>query len=236
QAGNPQALTGITLADKQRRTTVRLNTWAYDRQGRATLSIAGSPGSSSGKVRIDYRRPSSARQTGLTVVTNAQQQETHFSIALRGGRYVLTKVSGAGCPGCAAADTQAVYDSQGRLLAINGTRVERGPDGRVQALAPHAPGWPGLTLRYQANGRRQAWQTTLTGTDHTHYNSRQLPSQRRFQNGDTVSYTYDAQGRPITVTENRQDTKQEARLAWHGHLLTRITHPHETETRQYDAQ
>src|SRR5690606_25796981 len=66
QAGNPQALTGITLADKQRRTTVRLNTWAYDRQGRATLSIAGSPGSSSGKVRIDYRRPPSARQTGLT--------------------------------------------------------------------------------------------------------------------------------------------------------------------------
>lgn len=235
QSGNLQALTGITLANSQQTGTLRLNTWAYDSQGRAILSLSGGPDSSAGKVQLDYRRPPRADQPGLTVVTNAQQQETHFSIAVRGGRYVLTRVSGAGCPACAAPGTEALYDEQGRLLAINGTHITRGAGGHITALSPHAPGWPGLTLHYQSSGRRQAWQATLTGTEHLQYNSRHLPAQRRFQNGDTVSYAYDAQGRAVAVVEARQGATLETRLGWRGSLLTRITHPHEIETRRYNA-
>src|SRR5690606_38329503 len=46
---------------------------------------------------------------------------------------------------------------------------------------------------------------------------------------------YDAQGRPTSVTETRQGSRQTTRLRWIGALLTRIEHPRETETREYDA-
>src|SRR5690606_6151897 len=45
QSGNPYALTGITVADATGQNTQRLNTWAYDRRGRAVLSITGGPDS-----------------------------------------------------------------------------------------------------------------------------------------------------------------------------------------------
>src|SRR5690606_6262010 len=108
-------------------------------------------------------------------------------------------------------------------------------DGRLAALRPLAPGWPGLILRYLANGQRQSWHAALTGTESMQYNSRRLPQQRLSQNGDTHRFSYDAQGRPISVTESRAGASQETRLAWHGALLTRVQHPHATEIRGYDT-
>lgn len=235
QSGNPYALTGIEIVAADAQTRQRISTWAYDRQGRAILAIAGKPDSLAGKVQLAYPRAPRPGQAGLTIVTSAGNQETHFRTAIRGGRYVLTRVSGAQCPGCAASGTQAEYDALGRLLAINGTRIQRGDDGHVLAIAPHAPGWPGLALRYQANGRRQSWHASLTGTESLAYNNRGLPLQRRFQNGDTLAYAYDAQGRPTRIMARRQGRQEETRLGWHGALLTRIEHPRETETRAYDS-
>src|SRR5690606_16418680 len=117
----------------------------------------GQPDSLAGKVQLAYPRAPRPGQAGLTIVTNARHQETLFSTAVRGSRYVLTDVRGAPCPGCAAPGTQAEHDDHGRLLAINGTRIQRAADGRIHAIEPHAPGWPGLALRYQANGQRQSW-------------------------------------------------------------------------------
>src|SRR5690606_865955 len=79
------------------------------------------------------------------------------------------------------------------------------------------------------------WHASLTGTESLAYNNRGLPLQRRFQNGDTLIYAYDAQGRPTRIMARRQGRQEETRLGWHGALLTRIEHPRETETRAYDS-
>ncbi|AEC21593.1 hypothetical protein PT7_3053 [Pusillimonas sp. T7-7] len=235
QAGNPYALTGISISNARQKARHRVNTWAYDPQGRAILSIAGPPSSQAGKIQVAY--PQAAHtdgQTGLTVVTGASGQETHFKTAIQGKRHVLAAVSGAQCTGCAAPGSTARYDNQGRLQNINGTRVQRTNQGVLAAIHPQATGWPGLTLHYADHGRRHTWHSALTGTEHMLYNTRHLPLQRRFQNGDTSNYSYDAQGRPISITESRAGATQETRLTWHGVLLTGIQHPHATETRNYD--
>src|SRR3546814_16804546 len=52
QAGNPYALTGIEIASARGKHTLRLNTWAYDAQSSAILSISGGPDSRQGKVAL----------------------------------------------------------------------------------------------------------------------------------------------------------------------------------------
>src|SRR5690606_30100926 len=210
--------------------------WAYDSQGRAILSVAGPPDSQAGKLHLAY--PQSAQAgglNGLTVVTNASGQQTRFHTAIKGGRHVLTQVSGAYCATCPAPGSTARYDAQGRLLHINGTRIQRAANGQPTAVHPRAPGWPGLALHHPEHGRRQSWHSSLTGTEHMLYNPRHLPLQRRFQNGDTHHYQYDAQGRPITITASHQGAAQVTRLSWRGALLGRIQHPQASETRSYDS-
>ncbi len=234
QAGNAFALTGIEVLSTGGQDTLRLNTWAYDAQGRAILSISGEPASAAGKVALHYFRPPTASQSGLTVARNAQGRETRFETALLGGRHILTQVSGAACPGCAAPGSQARYDQDGRLLQLNGATLRRDAHGAVREIHPGMPGWPDLALRYHANGMRASWSSSLTGTEYIHYNPRGLPAQRLFANGDTIRYEYDALGRPLRLVEKNAQAEQVTTLSWHGALLTRIGHPQETESRTYD--
>ncbi|MCC2596289.1 DUF2235 domain-containing protein [Pusillimonas sp. MFBS29] len=235
QSGNPYALTGITIGSANKSVWQRMRTWAYDSQSRAILSIAGPPDSQAGKLHLSYPRQAGINQSGLTIVTNASGQTTRFHTAVAHDRHVLTQVSGAWCPACPAPGSAAEYDARGRLMHINGTRIQRNATGRLTAIYPWAPGWPGLVLHHPEHGLRQSWHSSLTGTEHMLYNPRRLPMQRRFQNGDTHDYQYDAQGRPLTITASHPGALHITRLKWHGNLLRQIQHQHASETRSYDA-
>ena len=234
QAGNSSHITGIEIvsADQQQRT--RLNTWAYDAQGRAILSIEGDPQSENNKVSIDYTTRPGAQHSGLTTVTGPAGDKTQFSTAIKGGRHVLLRVSGAPCPGCAAPGSSASYDEHGRLSGINGTLIQRDASGHIQQIEPRVFGWPGLALRYSPAGQRASWSSTPTGAEQTTYNSQRQPAERIFANGDRWQYRYDARGRPIEVHAKSAEKTETSKLSWQENLLTRIEHPHETESRQYD--
>jgi RHS repeat-associated protein len=233
QAGNAYALTGIEIVSADRKKTVRLNTWAYDAQGRAVLSASGPAGN---ELVIRYVRPPTPQATGLTTVTQVGQKETWFEYAVKGGRHVLVSVHGALCPGCATSGSQATYDDDGRLRSINGTHIQRDKFGQIQTLRPRASGWPGLTLSYQGQGHRTSWGSALTGNERMAYDDHQRPVQRHFANGDTVNYRYDGAGRPIEVHERNHNASHTTRLQWQGQLLRRIDHPNEIETRHYDNE
>ncbi|MGP1615326.1 MAG: hypothetical protein ACTS5Y_09775, partial [Pollutimonas bauzanensis] len=236
QAGNAMALTGIEILSADQKHRQRISTWAYDLQGRAVLSIRGGPDSQAGRISLQYVRPPAPRTQGLTIVTDARQRQTRFETARQDGRYVLTRVAGAGCAGCAAPGSQASYDGQGRLREINGARLQRDASGAIRQLEPGAPGWPALVLRYRPDGLRASWSSALTGSERMLYEARSLPAQRVWANGDSAAYQYDAQGRPLRLVEKGAGATQETTLQWRGGLLVRIVHPNETESRQYDRQ
>lgn len=236
QAGNPHLLTGINITSADQKNQQRLNTWGYDAQGRAVLSIKGSPESSNDRIAVQYIDPPNAKRGGLTETTNALGHTTRFRTAVKNGRYVLVGVSGAACPGCSAPDSTASYDRHGRLSAINKSRITRYKSGHIKQINPDAPGWPGLTLRYRPSGQKISWSSSLTGTEHILYNARHLPAARIFSNGDRWEYEYDDSDRPIKLTEKNQATVHVTKLGWSGNSLTHIAHPLEIETREYDKQ
>ncbi len=234
QSGNTFALTGIETLAAADAQAVRTNSWAYDVQGRATLSVRGHPAASTHRLEFRYVRKPTRGFDGLTVVTDEKGRTTQFETALRGGRYVVTAVRGAGCAGCAAPGSSAAYDPEGRLTQINGTHILRHPDGSIRRLAPHAPGWPQLALHYRPDGQRVSWSSTPTGAEHIAYNSARQPVQRSWANGDGVTYDYDPQGRPRRLVETSARARMETTLTWRGARLAHVAHPHESETRDYD--
>lgn len=234
QAGNSNHITGIEIVAADLRERTRLNTWAYDAQGRAIRSIEGDPQSRKNKVSIEYTARPGAQRSGITTVTGPSGDKTQFLTAIKGGRHVLLRVSGAACPGCAAPGSNASYDGHGRLTSINGTLIRRDASGSIERLQPRVFGWPELALRYLPTGQRTSWSSTPTGVEQTTYNAQQQPAERIFANGDRWQYRYDASGRPIEVLEKNAQKTQASALSWEGNSLTRIEHPHETESRQYD--
>ncbi|NYT83282.1 DUF2235 domain-containing protein [Alcaligenaceae bacterium] len=234
QSGNAHALTGIELIDATGEQAERVNTWAYDRQGRAIQSIAGDPAHPRSRLTIEYRQPISASTDGLTVVHGDAAQSTSFRIGMRGGRHVLLASDGPGCPGCPPTGQRAEYDDHGRLTRLNDTELIRHADGRLQTIMPLAPGWPGLALHYHAGERRHAWSSGLTGHETLFYTARGLPQRRVFANGDSTSYDYDRQGRPVRITNTSGMLSDITTLAWKGTVPIRIQHPQETEWRDYD--
>jgi len=235
QAGNPWAVTGIQIVSADGKHRKRITTWAYDQSGRAILAIQGPPSSAMGKVSIDYVQRPGPDSDGLTLVTNAQGGQTRFVTAMRGGRHVLRQADGAGCPGCPAPGSRAHYNRKGQLTGINQTRIDRDDSGAIKALHVTPAGWPALSLRYQSSGHRTAWHSSVTGTETMRFDPRHRPAQRRFANGDIWRYAYDAQGRPKRLEQTGAGETWTTRLSWRGRLLTRIAHPFENESREYDA-
>lgn len=234
QNGHPYALTGIEIVSPATKQRQRTNTWTYDAHGRAIKSISGDPQSTRNLLQLDYQQSPSAHQAGLTAVSDEHGKKTYFHTAIKGGRYVLTSVQGAGCFGCAAPGTQADYDEQGRLVNVNRTRIERTESGAIRTLYPAQSGWPELTLSYNTDGLRDHWGSAVTGAEQIQYDAQGLPVGRHFANGDTAAVEYDVQHRPVKVQEKHGEAQATTQLSWYGHRLIRIEHPAETESRRYD--
>lgn len=235
QAGNAHALTGLVVQNRDGRQE-RLQSWHYDRQGRATTSIPGMPESTSGRLDVEYLRPATPMRPGHTRVRQASGQIGDFHFSILGGRYALLSVEGAGCPACTTPGTQAQYDSRGRLITINGTHITRDQNGQIERITPQASGWPGLALHMDALGRRSAWQSSLTGLTQTRYDRYHRPASLRYANGDALTIGYDATHRPIRVDARHGEQTVSTRLTWQGRRLSGIQHPEENETRRYDTQ
>src|SRR5690606_19556373 len=121
-----------------------------------------------------------------------------------------------------------------RLRQINGARILRGPSGELLHLVPQAPGWPGLHFGFDGQGRRKTWGADATGTAETLFDAQGRAVRRRFSDGGEWHYLYDAQGRPRRITARNHAAFHVTRLAWDQNRLTRISHPHENESRRYD--
>jgi RHS repeat-associated protein len=140
----PTLLTGISVAG-QGAPPLRINTWAYDTQGRGILSVKGLPrrldksgqpvpGTGIEQVNLDFRTP------GKTVLTNSLGQVTTYTHAIVGNEYRLLEVRGAGCASCGEANVRYGYDKLGRLTEetklsseghpLFGTRTKRDGQGR----------------------------------------------------------------------------------------------------------
>src|SRR3546814_12251078 len=98
-----------------------------------------------------------------------------------------------------------------------------------------ASGWPSLALHYQASGHRQSWYSKATGTETTRFSKQHHPVERRFANGDTWRYTYDARDRPVQVRETASGQRWTTTLSWRGQLLTAVTHPPHKESHRLAA-
>src|SRR5690606_19751711 len=128
QSGNAYALTGIVLHEHGMRRSQRINTWAYDLQGRAILSIAGDPDSRRQRLDLHYDRVPGATRPGLTTIVS-DGLASRFDTLSVNGRHRLAAVSGASCPGCASPGNHVAYDERGRLLAVNLLQLERDDAG-----------------------------------------------------------------------------------------------------------
>ncbi|NLY64058.1 MAG: hypothetical protein GX070_03770 [Alcaligenaceae bacterium] len=202
QHGNPFLLTGISMHDHTGKKTVRTSSWAYNEKGLAIRSITGGQNDTRNRIEIEYIvKPGAENAKGLTRVLNAEGKPTDFHTAIKGGKYVLEEVTGAGCYGCAAPGTKASYDSNGRMTSLNGTRIEYGENGHISQLDISRSPWPGLQLHYDAKDRPVTWSSKITGAEHTRYNDRNQPVEQDFANGDRALFEYDEDGLLVKVTE-----------------------------------
>ncbi|MGB6243060.1 MAG: DUF2235 domain-containing protein [Castellaniella sp.] len=121
-------------------------------------------------------------------------------------------------------------DEQGRLSALGALRIERTPDGRIRSLSQAQGGWPGLRMDYDAQARRSAWRSTLTGQTRLRYDGHGRLHALTHANGDTLTLRRDAAGRPIHLRYAGTTAADVAvTLQWRGRHPRRLEHPEEIE-------
>lgn len=231
QAGNPYALTGISLQDGDE-AAQRQSTWQFDRHGRVTsLYQHGRPAP---PLQVDYVRSAQGTRPGLTRVRHGQQilQNIRFQRTADGYR-LLSRNSNA--QDITASDT--TYDAFGRIIAFDGLRLRRDREGRPAAVTPHTPGWPGLSMELSRQAGQFSWRTNVMGRTVLKADTGGRPGELHYANGDTIHIRHDMQGRPIQLQHKTPRAKAPyiTHLLWKGRQLQRIEHPFETEHRQYDV-
>ncbi|CAM3610699.1 hypothetical protein BOSP111201_15705 [Bordetella sputigena] len=239
QSGDPYRLTGISWRIGPDAAPLRTHSWAYDAQGRAVLSTHGPPASARDRVEIAYvAAPSADGAAGLTRV-RAAGGTTDFHTAIRGGRPVLLRVAGAGCPGCAAPGLHADYDPHGKPTRLNHLHLDRDNESRLLRLRDTRSGWPGLSLSFDAShprGPLTAWSSDATGGETRQRDDAGRVTERRYANGDIWRYAYDREGRPVEVVMRSAVGALRTVIAWRGTAPISVEHPHERETRRHDDQ
>ena len=248
QAGNPYALTGISLAAPKGRPQ-RLASWKYDRYGR--VIEAQQHGRRLPVLHIDYVQSASRGRNGITRIRSSDgwQQEARYQRTEEGYRLLsrnnsrCTSAHGPrlACPGPVIGHSLAAgYDAHGRLATLGDMHLLRAADGRPSGLRHlPAPGWPGLELHHDRQQGRYTWYSHATGRATLLADAAGRPSDLRYANGDAVRLHYDKQGRPWRIDERSSGPAGgiiRTDLHWHGRQLRRIEHPAETESLQHDRQ
>lgn len=231
QAGNPYALTGISVSFENEGAG-RLATWSYDRHGR--VISAHRHGQGRPTYQIEYVRPATASRSGLTRVRSDHGKEQWLRFRRHGRDYRLLTRQDAAEAGFKPA---LQYDDRGQLLAIAGLHLLRSTSHALYGLNIAERGWPDLQLRFDRESNRYAWHSLHTGWTTLHGDAAQRPAKLRHANGDTLHIRYDAQGRPGQLAATRASDLKTAitHLWWKGARLVRVQHPDETEMRHHDA-
>lgn len=122
QSGQPHHLTGIAVP-APKGPPLRIGTYAYNREGKAVLSVRGPPESQADRVSVEYREPAlpgglARGKTGLTVLTNGLGQRTAYRYAIVADQYRVLEVRGAGCSTCTEANVRYAWTPEGRVRAM----------------------------------------------------------------------------------------------------------------------
>jgi len=231
QAGNPHALTGVSVERRDAsgvvRESQRLSTYAYEPTGRVRWSMRG--------AGLDLVAVARSANTGsvahpaTAILVNAQGEQTSYRFADIGGSFRLLDSTGPGCTRCGPTNLRYAYDAAGRLTAVENvdqslarlprTQYERDELGRVTRLrVPSVVTGHVHETHYVFD---EAYPARLARIEETGY-SPLGPIRRR------IDYSYDAAGRILTqgATAFRYDER--------GRLLERREHGSVTRY-HYDA-
>lgn len=134
---HPALLTGISVSGSGSdgvMMNVRINSWAYDENGRAIRSVRGAPTDDYEEVRLRYLRAATTATDGITEIRNSFGQLTRYRHRIIGGEYRIVEARGPGCASCAPGDRRYHYDDAGRLLEV-AVLAAADPDKDARTLA-----------------------------------------------------------------------------------------------------
>lgn len=133
QAGNPHALTGISVerraANGASTDVQRLSTYAYEPGGRARWSMH----QGLDWVAVARSAPSgSLAHPAVAVMVNARGEQTWYQFADLAGSLRVLQSEGAGCASCGPTNLRYTYDTLGRLNSVDGVRPASDGISRVR--------------------------------------------------------------------------------------------------------
>ena len=214
---NPHLLTSIRDGQNLLRAQ-----WVYDSQGRA---IESSIDGVNGKVSLSYI------SSNQTVLTNARGDQTTYTYATLGGVHRVTQIAGAGCATCpGTAFKDYFYDSFGRNNAVNDRNNIRAytynyDETRGNVISRQdAAGTPLQRETFYTYHPTVDLVTAVTdpkgGVTSLIYNSatRNL-EQVRDPLQNPTNFTYDPQGRLVTMTDAQSHVTTLTYDAW-GNVAT----------------
>lgn len=171
-AVNPKSMTGVV--DER---GVRISSWTYDAQNRATSS---SMPLSAGKVTVAYNND------GTVTVRNSLGQAVSYEYQLVNGGQRISAIHGTAVAGCPAANSTFTYTAGGQMATqINAV-------GEETAFAYDTRGRE--TSRTEARGTSDE-RVTTTSWDGMSFRPKTLTTSDR-----QISYSYDPQGRLLSTT------------------------------------
>lgn len=215
QQGNPWAITGKSIQQHWQQPPKRVRSWVYDQKGRVIFSM----GTQAHEwVRTYYPDTQFPDQTRL----QGPQGLTHVRFDLRLTPPRIVEVSGAGCWGCPPPFTQ----SQNHV-SLQAMQWQRHPDQSTQ-LHLQLPGWPDLSLHYNAAGQLTQWQNSYQQPVTLHYEG-QRAHRINWANNTQHTVHYNSQGQVQTIDyQHAQQTLQTRLSRPHPRHLV-IDHPTEQE-------
>lgn len=160
QAGNPHALTGISVekraANGASTDVQRLSTYAFEPGGRARWSMH------EGLDRVSVARSAasgSLAHPAVAVLINATGEQTRYRFANLAGSLRVLQSEGPGCASCGPTNLRYGYDALGRLISIEGanpataSHAAAGKASAGQATAAPVTGVPQVRYERDALGR-----------------------------------------------------------------------------------
>ncbi len=222
-ARHPTLLTGISLRTATHGATQaeeqRLNTWAYDANGLATMSVRGEPArfqtdakgkmieprqlvAGTGIEQIDIDRTG---KPGHITVTNSLGQKTFFTHALVAQAPKLLEVRGAPCAGCPGPNLRWAYDKAGRITETTQITASGVPVQTQRHQLDHLGRPIQLSRINYQSGQAQAPQVLVSyayANEHTAEPSRIIRPSRIAGKQHTIDISYNTFGQPTQVRES----------------------------------